>query len=153
VTDDPGEKLFERYIEQRGYTVLDHRPDLSTAKRPDYLVRADGTDVVVEVESFKTTVVQAPTEPSGSAAVGDLRPVRNKISTGAEQLKGISGRPLIVTPPARWASWVVKASLGVVPGSRRCKRPCMAMRDQLDADLAHLFRLHGGCRASVAASW
>jgi hypothetical protein len=96
VTGDPGEELFERYIEQRGYSVLDYHPDLGTAKRPDYLVRADGTDVVVEVESFKTAVVRAPTEPGGSAALSDLRPVRNKISTGAEQLEGISGYPLIV---------------------------------------------------------
>ena len=96
MSDDPGEKLFERYLEQRGYTVLAYEPDLGTAKRPDYLVRADGTDVVVEVESFETTVVQTPTEPGGSAALSDLRPLRRKISAGAEQLKGIGGYPLIV---------------------------------------------------------
>lgn len=96
MTDDPGEELFERYVEQRGYSVLAYHPDLGTAKRLDYLVRADGTDVVVEVESFKTAVVRVPTEPGGSAALSDLRPLRNKISTGSAQLKGISGYPLIV---------------------------------------------------------
>ena len=40
--DDPGEELFDRYIEQRGYSVLNYHPDLGTAKRPDYLFTVRG---------------------------------------------------------------------------------------------------------------
>ncbi|MFD0636394.1 hypothetical protein ACFQ9X_37305 [Catenulispora yoronensis] len=93
---DAGEALFERYVTENGYKILDRHPDLGTQKRPDYLVLAAGVEVVVEVESFNL-----PSAASvGDVALLDMRPqlknVRNKITAGAEQLKGIDGYPLAV---------------------------------------------------------
>lgn len=93
---DPGEALFERYVAENGYKILDRHPALGTQKRPDYLVLAAGVEVVVEVESFNLS----PAVSVGDAALLDMRPelkkVRNKITAGAEQLKGIKGYPLVV---------------------------------------------------------
>lgn len=93
---DAGEALFERYVADNGYEILKEHPDLGTPKRPDYLVLADGVEVVVEVESFNLP----PARPVGDVALLDMRPelkkVRNKITAGAEQLKGIEGFPLVV---------------------------------------------------------
>lgn len=93
---DAGEALFERYAAENEYKILDRHPDLGTRKRPDYLVLAAGVEVVVEVESFNL-----PSAASvGDVALLDMRPelkkVRNKITAGAEQLKGIDGYPLVV---------------------------------------------------------
>ncbi|MCI0155740.1 hypothetical protein KNO15_03400 [Leifsonia shinshuensis] len=94
---NPGERLFERYLSSLGYELIAYEPTLGTVKRPDYLIRAAGHEVVVEVESFGS-----PAPPAGSSAdriepISDrLRSVRNRISAGAAQLKGISDRPLVV---------------------------------------------------------
>jgi hypothetical protein len=53
-SDDPGEALFRRYLKANGYNVLTYEGDLGTVKRPDFLIRAAGHEVVVEVESFNT---------------------------------------------------------------------------------------------------
>lgn len=106
MTTDPGEALFERYLKANGYDVLAYEPDLGTAKRPDYLVRATGQEVVVEVESFNTPPM--PLTPPNDFV--DMRPklkmVRNKITAGAAQLKGIGGRPLVVVLANPRNSWV-----------------------------------------------
>ncbi|QMU78854.1 hypothetical protein GXW83_27300 [Streptacidiphilus sp. PB12-B1b] len=96
MTTDPGEALFERYLDARGYEILDYEPDLGTAKRPDYLVRADGHEVVVEVKSFDPPPVTPASSPSGFVPMPKLTAVRSKISTGASQLKGIAPYPLVV---------------------------------------------------------
>jgi hypothetical protein len=54
MTTDPGEALFRRYLKANCYDVLAYESDLGTAKRPDFLIRAAGQEVVVEVESFNT---------------------------------------------------------------------------------------------------
>ena len=41
VSSDPGEALFERYLKANRYDNLAYESDLGTAKRPDYLVRAE----------------------------------------------------------------------------------------------------------------
>lgn len=41
--------LFERYLKAVGYDITAYKPDLGIAKRPDYLIRAAGQEVVVEV--------------------------------------------------------------------------------------------------------
>ena len=79
MSDDPGEKLFERYLEQRGYTVL---PTSQT-----WVPRSAPTTWCGPT---------VPSEPGGSAALSDLRPLRRKISAGAEQFKGIGGYTVIV---------------------------------------------------------
>jgi hypothetical protein len=93
---DPGEALFRRYLDGAGYEILAYEPDLGTPKRPDFLVRADGREVVVEVESFGTPPLPVSPRSGCVTMVPQLRAVRNKISAGAGQLKGIKGRPLVV---------------------------------------------------------
>lgn len=93
---DPGEALFERYLDAHGYEILAYEPDLGTAKRPDYLVRFSGSEFVVEVKSFDTPPLAPASSPSGFTPLPSLTAVRNKISTGASQLKGITGYPLVV---------------------------------------------------------
>ena len=105
MANDPGEALFERYLKANGYDVLAYEPDLGTTKRPDYLVQAGGQEVVVEVESFNTPPM--PLTPSGAVNMRPkLRAVRNKLTAGAAQLKGIEGRPLIVVLANPRNSWV-----------------------------------------------
>jgi hypothetical protein len=97
MADNKGEELFELYMKTYSYDALYHHPDLGTPKRPDYLVGKGHQRVVVEVESFNTAPLSAGHSRSGFV---DMRPklsaVRNKISAGAAQLKGISNYPLVV---------------------------------------------------------
>jgi len=95
VTDDPGELLFERYIAQHGGEILAKEPDLGTRKRPDYLIRLAGHEIVVEVKSFNATV-PVPQPGRTEASPSPFTSVRKKIMDGAAQLKGISPYPLMV---------------------------------------------------------
>ena len=54
MTTDPGEALFRRYLKDHHFDVLAYEADLGTPKRPDFLVRAAGQEVVIEVEAFDT---------------------------------------------------------------------------------------------------
>jgi hypothetical protein len=54
VNSDPGEELFKRYLAANNYDMLAYESGLGTMKRPEFLIRAAGHKVVVEVESFKT---------------------------------------------------------------------------------------------------
>lgn len=92
---DPGELLFERYLAERGAEILAYEPDLGTRKRPDYLIRMGGHEVVVEVESFNTAA-PVPVAGAGGFVRPPFKAVRNKITAGAEQLKGITSYPLVV---------------------------------------------------------
>jgi hypothetical protein len=106
MTTDPGEALFERYLKANGYDVLAYEPDLGTTKRPDYLVRAAGKEVVVEVESFNTPPIPLTPRSGFVNMTPKLKTVRNKITAGAEQLKGIEGYPLVVVLANPRNSWV-----------------------------------------------
>ena len=106
VQHDPGEALFERYLKANGYDVLAYEPDLGTGKRPDYLIRAAGQEVVVEVESFNTPPVPLTPRSGFVNMAPHLKKVRNKITDGAEQLKGIEGYPLVVVIANPRNSWM-----------------------------------------------
>jgi hypothetical protein len=106
VRSDPGEALFERYLKANGYDVLAYEPDHGTAKRPDYLIRAAGHEVVVEVESFNTRPMPLTPRSGFVNMTPKLKKVRNKITAGAEQLKGIEHRPLVVVLANPRNSWV-----------------------------------------------
>ncbi|MFZ0227476.1 MAG: hypothetical protein WAL41_11130 [Mycobacterium sp.] len=94
--DDPGEALFRRYLDEAGYEILAYEPDLGTPKRPDFLICADGREVVVEVESFGTPPMPVTPRSGFVSMAPQLKAVRNKVSAGAAQLRGIEGYPLIV---------------------------------------------------------
>lgn len=96
MTTDLAELMFEHYLAEHGYEILSYEGDLGTRKRPDYLVRRDGHEVVVEVESFNTQLRQPVGGPGGFVALPGLKVVRQKITAGAEQLKGIGKCPLVV---------------------------------------------------------
>ena len=102
---DPGEALFRRYLKDNGYDVLAYEPDLGTPKRPDFLVRAAGREVVVEVESFDTPPMPGTLPSEHVDMTPRLRAVRDKITAGARQLKGITGRPLVVVVANPRNSW------------------------------------------------
>jgi hypothetical protein len=106
MTTDPGEALFERYLKASGHDVLAYERDLGTAKRPDYLIRAAGQEVVVEVESFNTPPMPLTPRSGFVNMQPKLRAVRDKITAGATQLKGITGRPLVVVLANPRNSWV-----------------------------------------------
>jgi len=103
-----GESLFEQYLARWGYIDYDYeRDDLNPPKKPDYLIRTGGREVVAEVESFQTKGLfeGLPPETIASQSLKQaLKPIRGAITHGAEQLKGIDGRPLVVVlvnPEAR----------------------------------------------------
>jgi hypothetical protein len=95
-TSNPGELLFENYLQARGYEILDYEPGLGTRKRPDYLIRAADRQVVVEVEAFNTPPLDPQVMRSGFIRPPGLSTVREAIKAAAEQLKGIFGYPLVV---------------------------------------------------------
>lgn len=104
---DPGEALFKRYLHDSGYDILAYEPDLGNSKRPDFLISAQGNEIVAEVESFNTPPLPAAPPRSGFVSmVPQLRTVRRKITAGAEQLKGIEDRPLMVVLANPRNSWV-----------------------------------------------
>ena len=106
---DLGEALFERYLNANGYDVFAYEPDLGTTKRPDYLVRAAGRHVVVEVESFNTPPMPLTPRSGFVIMTPKLKAVQNKITAGAQQLKGDRGgiRSLSCwrTPATRGCRW------------------------------------------------
>ncbi len=95
-----GELLFERYLAQRGYGDYEHQPDwLNPPKKPDYLIRTASSEVAAEVKSFETWGLFERLEDGLIATqtfTKTLKPVRDRISKAAGQLKGITGRPLVV---------------------------------------------------------
>jgi hypothetical protein len=103
---DPGEALFRRYLQSTGYDVLAYEHDLGTIKRPDFLIRAAGQKVVVEVESFNTPPMPVTARSGFVNMTPRLKAVRRKITAGADQLKGIEGYPLVVVLANPRNSWV-----------------------------------------------
>ena len=106
VPADPGETMFKRYLTANGYDILAYEPDLGTAKRPDFHVRALGHEFIVEVESFNTPPMPLTPRSGAVSMAPRLKAVRNKIKAGAEQLKGIEGYPLVVVLANPRNSWV-----------------------------------------------
>jgi hypothetical protein len=94
------ELLFERYLAQWGYGDYEHQPDwLNPPKRPDYLIRTASGEVAAEVKSFESWGLLETLEDGPFAmqtVTKTLKPVRDRISKAAGQLKGITGRPLVV---------------------------------------------------------
>jgi hypothetical protein len=89
---DAGELLFAWYASLIGCELVAYHPDLGTSKRPDFLIQAAGHEVVVEVESFGMPPAPIPLR-SGFVPGPKLKPVRNKITEGAAQLKGLPTVP------------------------------------------------------------
>lgn len=103
---DFGEALFMRYLKANGYDVLCYERDLGTVKRPDFLIRAGGHEVVIEVESFDTPPMPLTPRNGFVNMTPRVKAVRNKITAGAKQLKGIEGYPLVVVLVNPCNSWV-----------------------------------------------
>ena len=95
-----GERLFERYLAQWGYGDYEHQLDwLNPAKNPDYLIRTAVGEVAAEVKSFQTWDLFENLEDglfAMQSVTKTLKPVRDRIPKAAGQLKGITGRPLVV---------------------------------------------------------
>jgi hypothetical protein len=106
VPGDLGEALFRRYLQSNGHDELAYEHDFGTVKRPDFLVRAAGHEVVVEVESINTPPMPLTARSGFVNMTPKLKAVRRKISAGADQLKGIEGYPLVVVLANPQNSWV-----------------------------------------------
>lgn len=95
-----GELLFERYLARWGYDDYEHQPNwLNPPKQPDYLIRTTLGEVVAEVKSFESWGLFKNLEEGIIATqtiTKTLKPVRDRISKAARQMKGITGRPLVV---------------------------------------------------------
>lgn len=92
------EKRFERYLQAHCH-AFEYEPDLGTHFNPDYRVRVDGTDVVVEVKEFKTNWLTERLSSIGSTDAGrPTRAVRKGVRRAVEQLSELtdSGLPLVI---------------------------------------------------------
>jgi hypothetical protein len=98
--ENKGEALFERYLDHWGYGDYEHHPErLNPPKKPDYLIRTEFGEVVVEVKSFDTwgLLEKLKDEPFAMESLEEtLGPIRDALKEAAKQLKGIEGRPLVV---------------------------------------------------------
>lgn len=98
--ENKGEALFERYLDRWGYGDYEHHPEwLNPPKKPDYLIRTELGEVVVEVKSFDGwgLLEKLKDEPFAMESLEEtLDPIREAIKEAAKQLKGIEGRPLVV---------------------------------------------------------
>lgn len=100
---DPGaaaEARVARYLNERGYAFA-IEPDLGIAKRPDFVVTAEGHTVVAEVKAFDTYGMftdAVPNQLMARSLKEALRPIRRQISNAAVQLRELQGRgwPLVV---------------------------------------------------------
>lgn len=68
--------LFRRYLDEVGYGILAYEPDFGTPKRPDFLILADGREIVVEVESFGMPAMPMPPRSGCGSMVPQLKAVR-----------------------------------------------------------------------------
>jgi hypothetical protein len=99
-SQNTGEMLFERYLAQWGYDDVEHQPSwLNPPKKPDYLIRTASGELGVEVKSFESWGLFEKLGEEGFAMESltkTLKPIRDRMAKAARQLKGISGRPLVV---------------------------------------------------------
>jgi len=95
-----GELLFERYLAQWGYGDYEHQLGwLNPPKNPDYLIRTASGEVAAEVKSFESWGLFEKLEDglfATQSITKTLKPARDRIAKAAGQLKGITGRPLVV---------------------------------------------------------
>jgi hypothetical protein len=95
-----GETLFKRYLAKWGYGDFEYEPDwLDPSKKPDFFIKTALGDVVVEVETFQTWGLLTGLKDGMFAMqtlTKTLGPIRRAISHGADQLKGIGDKPLVV---------------------------------------------------------
>lgn len=95
---DAHEKLFARYLEDRGHHHVFEPEGLPTAKRPDFAVDLpNGTRAIVEVEGIDEDYL--PRHARGPVSrPAPSRRIKNKIRTGAAQLRELEGEghPLVV---------------------------------------------------------
>jgi hypothetical protein len=61
-----GERWFERYLRTHGYAYEYEPPDLGVSRRPDFLVRRDGVEIVLNYDP-----PICPGRPSGADLLGN----------------------------------------------------------------------------------
>jgi len=92
---DLGELLFERYLSARGYVIQGREEDFGAGRRPDYRIGAGGRDVVAEVKTFDP-LSELPPARVGGFVGSQVKAVRDRISDGARQLRGVGNLPVMV---------------------------------------------------------
>jgi hypothetical protein len=104
-----GEREFESYLAAHGYPEPVFEPDLSTDKKPDYLVSRAGAECICEVKEFDAERPGWMQQGGGTTSMTNvLKPIRAKIRAAAKQLKPLEeeGRPLVVVLTNPYGSWV-----------------------------------------------
>jgi hypothetical protein len=100
-----GDDWFEEYLATHGYKPGEHEPDLQhlgVSRRPDFVPRREGQQVVCEVEQFGTNSKLArrlSAQRNISASDAEVYgPIRHRVAAAAKQLKPLasSGLPLVV---------------------------------------------------------
>src|ERR1039458_4247580 len=98
--------MFEAYLDECGFVVPEHEPDLGIRARPDYVVESDGDRCVVEVKTFARDAW--PIRRGSTSMREVLKPIRRQIHEAARQLGDATPLklPLVVvlTDPLR-ALW------------------------------------------------
>ncbi len=83
------EVLLEEYLRAHGLADFEFQPTVQgTLKKPDYLLRADGTEVYLEVKEFAATPEDFRL---GSGSYDPYGPVREKIGAGRKKFKDMEG--------------------------------------------------------------
>lgn len=93
------EEWFDRYVRDHGHDPGEPEPDLGITKRPDRLIRWNGSEVVCEIKQFDNDPHEGWSGQARSSSMKEvLKPIRRTVSYAAEQLKPLDGRglPLVV---------------------------------------------------------
>ena len=85
----PSEALLQEYLRSHGLTDVEVEPTIeNTGSRPDYRVRADGTEVLLEVEEFSARPEDGRAR---GGAYNPYGPIREKIAAARRKFKDMEG--------------------------------------------------------------
>lgn len=107
-----GERWVERYLRTHGYTY-EYEPDLGVSRRPDFLARRDGVEIVCEVKSFQQPTplerrISGTNQATMISADEEYGPMRSAVREAARQLRPLAGSrwPLVVVLANPHGYWV-----------------------------------------------
>jgi hypothetical protein len=88
------EQIFERYLQENGYTQVEFHPQLAeTTRRPDYRVTVGNRSLLFEVKEFQASVQDFPGARQANQIYGRAYDpyvrIRQKIDDAREKFRGI----------------------------------------------------------------
>ena len=83
------EALLQEYLRSHGLTDVEVEPVIeNSSSRPDYRLRADGAEVLIDVEDFTSKLEDSRVR---GGAYNPYGPIREKLSTARRKLKDMEG--------------------------------------------------------------